>query len=78
MGCENYLNKEIRFSESDDTGCLCTFPCNDEEDLSIERIRLLAYLGATVVLLQHGEIDNGYMPGCIPDWIKKSIDRHVI
>lgn len=44
----------IYFSESDDDwGCLCTFPHNDHGELTSDRVRSLALLGAAVVLASH-------------------------
>ena len=82
MGCDKYYmadDQMLLFSEgNDDVGCLCTFPHNDGNQLSPERVRSLAYLGATLVLLNKEEIDNGYIPSCLPDWIKQEIDRIVM
>jgi hypothetical protein len=82
MGCDKYYiadDQMLLFSEgNDEVGCLCTFPHNDGYELSPERVRSLAYLGATLVLLKKEEIDNGYIPSCLPDWIKQEIDRIVM
>jgi aminopeptidase-like protein len=81
MGCDKYrLNENIiAFSElNDDVGCLCTFANDSSYTLAPETVRSLAYLGATVVLLHQKEIDHGFMPSCLPDWIKKDIDRIVL
>lgn len=82
MGCDKYYlddNNMVAFSEGDDElGCLCTFPHNDGNQLSEERVRSLAYLGAAVVLLYHGEIDHGFLPNCLPDWVRSEIDRVVL
>lgn len=80
MGCERYCcnNDEIMFSEIDDSiGCLCTFPFNDGEHLSKERVRSLAYLGASIVLSQRGELEHPYLPECLPQWIRDEIDRNL-
>jgi hypothetical protein len=82
MGCDKYYLSDddvVAFSEmNEDVGCLCTFPHNDGFKLDEERVRSLAYLGATVVLLKQGEIDHGYIPACLPDWVRKEIDRIVL
>lgn len=78
MSCERYCvnHDEIMFSEIDDSiCCLCTFPFNDRERLSIERVRSLAYLGAAVVLSQRGKLDHPYLPSCLPQSIRDEIDR---
>jgi hypothetical protein len=67
------------FSEmNDDIGCLCTFPHNDGQTLDPERVRSLAYLGAAVVMVSREELEHGFMPSCLPDWLKKEIDRIVL
>jgi len=77
MGCESYKanNAQIRFSEMDDAGCLCTFPHNDFGTLKPDRVRQLAYLGAAV-MLAHREPENGlsirhyYIPHMLPkNWV---------
>ena len=78
MGCETYHSGDfpIRFSEmNDDIGCLCTFPHNDFSPLCKERVRSLAYLGAAVVLAQRDLLDDGYLPNCLPERIRKGIDE---
>jgi hypothetical protein len=80
MGCDKYYLNEnlIAFSElNDSVGCLCTF-INDGYSLTPERVRSLAYLGATVVLLHQKEIDHGHIPSCLPDWMKEQIDTIVL
>ena len=83
MGCDKYYLKDIdypmMFSEmNDDICCLCTFPHNDGETLDPERVRSLAYLGAAVVLNSRGDAPHGFIPSCLPDWMKKEIDRIVL
>jgi len=83
MGCDKYylMNDEspVCFSEGDDTiGCLCTFPHNDGNTLDAERVRSLAYLGAAIVLMQHEDLEHGYLPECLPQWIRDEIDRHLL
>jgi hypothetical protein len=83
MGCDKYylegMDYPIAFSEmNDDVCCLCTFGHNDGTALDPERVRSLAYLGAAVVLVSHGQADHGYIPSCLPDWIKQEIDRIVL
>ena len=70
---------EIQFSEmDDDTGCLCTFPHNDNGELDAERVRSLAMLGAAVVLAHQGELkDTNFLPFCLPQWIQDEIKRIV-
>jgi hypothetical protein len=76
MGCESYDTTYLKFSEGDDDlGCLCTFPHNDGSSLSADRVRSLAYLGAAVVLLRRGKLEHGYLPNCLPDWVRSEIDR---
>lgn len=74
MGCDSYyldgIDTPIKFSEmNDDVCCLCTFPHNDNRVISNDRMRSLALLGAAVVLLRNKEIDNGFLPNCLPKWI---------
>lgn len=80
MSCERYDvgGTPLSFSEIDDSiGCLCTFPLNDGDTLVADRIRLLAYLGAAVVLESRGELESSYLPACLPEWIRKEIDAHI-
>jgi hypothetical protein len=60
-------------------GCLCTFPDHDElsKTLTNERVRLLAYLGAAVVMGQNGQLKTPYIPSCLPEWIRSEIDRNI-
>ena len=83
MGCDKYwlLNDDspVCFSEGDDSiGCLCTFPHNDGKTLDADRVRSLAYLGAAIVMMQHETIEHGYLPECLPQWIRDEIDRHLL
>jgi hypothetical protein len=75
MGCTTYdINEKwAKFSEGDD-GCLCTFPYNDGMTLDLDRLRLLAYLGAAVTLLHSDEYDCISIPNDL-GWIKDEIDR---
>ena len=80
MGCHSYylasVEAPIRFSELDDSvGCLCTFPHNNQRQMDAETVRSLAYLGAAVVLLQRGEIEHGFLPQCLPEWVRDGIDE---
>lgn len=79
MGCDRYTvedNHIISFSEMDDGGCLCTFPHNYGETLDMETVRLLAMLGAAVVLIHHGKTDSPvFLPYGIPEWIVRELDR---
>ena len=83
MGCNKYylegIDYPIAFSEmNEDVRCLCTFAHNDGKSLDPERVRSLAYLGAAVVLVSNEQADHGYIPSCLPDWIKQEIDRIVL
>jgi len=77
MGCDVYdvEGTQIRFSEDDGTvGCLCTFPHNDDETVSLDRIESLALLGAAVVLLHHGILTGPvYLPVELPGWIRAGV-----
>lgn len=84
MGEKTYSirNKHIRFSEdNDDYGCLCTFPHNDNEYLSLDRLKSLALFGAVVRLVMDGYYDDreddGYIfiPQDVPEWILESVER---
>ena len=86
MGCDYYhiLNMEdddwgLHFSESDDSeedwSCLCTFPSNDGDNLSIERLQSLALLGAAVVLAHDGLLNSPFLPFCVPGWIRDEIKK---
>jgi hypothetical protein len=83
MGCDSYWyrDKRIMFSEGDDDVlCLCTFPHNDEAfgEISSERVRSLAYLGATIVLIHENRIEQDvFIPYCLPEWIKEQIDKRI-
>ena len=82
MGCDKYylMNSEspVCFSEGDDViNCLCTFPHNDGTTLDAERVRSLAYLGAAIVLMKNGRIEHGYLPKCLPQWMRDEIDRNL-
>ena len=66
----------LQFSEMDDDYvCLCTFPHNDQGQLLPDRVRSLALLGAAVVLAHSGDLENPFLPYCVPEWIRKEIDR---
>jgi hypothetical protein len=83
MGCNKYylegIDYPVTFSEmNDDIGCLCTFPHNNNDALDPETVRSLAYLGAAVVMVSREQLDHGYIPNCLPNWIKKEIDRIVL
>lgn len=83
MGCKSYHlanGVRVRFSEGDDDlGCLCTFPHNDGGELSGERVRSLAYLGAMVALSREPmtgfSMSTAYLPNALPEWIRREIDR---
>jgi len=77
MGCDKYVGGIMFSEEYDHIGCLCTFPDNDGDTLDAERVRSLAYLGAAVVLDQHGDLEHPYIPACLPEWIRKEIDRNL-
>jgi hypothetical protein len=84
MGCYKYhlqgIDYPIMFSEmNEDIGCLCTFPHNHGSKLDPETVRSLAYLGATVAMIYQGEqLPHGFIPSCLPDWVKNEIDRVVL
>jgi len=66
---------EIRFSElDDDYGCLCTFPYY-EGLLDVATIRDLALFGAAVRLAFEGQLEHGFLPHAVPEWIRNEIDR---
>ena len=81
MGCESYYvdgdRDFVHFGESDDLGCLCTFPRNDDGRLNAERVRSLAYLGAAVVLIRRDGGGSTILPDDLPDWVRREIDRVV-
>lgn len=68
----------IAFSESDDFMCLCTFPYNDQEQLSIERVISLAMLGAAVRLAFEDQLEPGYnyLPDALPKWLVNEFTRY--
>lgn len=71
---------DISFDELDDTyNCLCTFPTNDEalNNISKERLRSLALLGAAVCIAAEAEEDmtEAKLPHVVPQWIRDEIDR---
>lgn len=70
--------EEFYFPEGDDSAeCLCTFPFNDGESLSPDRLRSIAYLGAAHVLARKGVIRGGPLPGRLPSWVREGIDRAI-
>lgn len=71
---EEYIDEYISFSEAWDGGCLCTFPENDGDELSADRVKCLAMLGAAVVLNHHGDNVN-FLPYDLPVWIVDEIER---
>lgn len=82
MGCDSYRTRDttIQFNEMDDEGpgCLCTFPHNDMEGLTPERLRSLALLGAAVVLARYEDSDFGgwcTIPNSLPEWLDKEVCR---
>ena len=84
MGCDSYCIGEgdsdfIKFDEMDDEFCcLCTFPHNDGEELTPERIRSLALLGAAVVLYHHNNLPAPiFIPHSIPSWIIDGIMKYL-
>jgi len=75
---QKWGTRSVEFSEADDTWrCLCTFPWNDNAEgrIDISRIRSLALLGAAVVLIHNGDIQEeyNYLPYCVPEFIRKAI-----
>ena len=80
MGCDYYDllgGGYAHFSDSDDEfDCLCTFPHNDGEALTVERLRSLALLGAAVVMAYDNPVsrdDYIFIPRDIPGWILDGI-----
>ena len=66
----------LQFSEMDDDYvCLCTFPHNDQGELTPDRVRSLALLGAAVVLASNDDLDHPFLPNFVPVWIRQEIDR---
>ena len=76
MSCDYYTlehRDSIHFSDSDDSiCCLCTVTADMR--LDSERVKALAYLGAAVVLMHHGELEHGFLPACLPQQMKDDID----
>lgn len=70
-------NKSIIFSEIDElSGCLCTFPYNDQGKLDIDRVVSLALFGAAVRLIHAGEYayqETINIPDDLPGWIIKGV-----
>jgi len=67
---------EIRFSELDeDYHCLCLFPLWRTGPLDIEEVRSLALFGAAVRLAFEGQLEHGFLPHAVPEWIREEIDR---
>lgn len=83
MGCDYYNaeGKLFHFNEMDEElSCLCTFPHNDGNEISSDRLRSLAYLGAAIVLAHQGLLSNEqyqYITDCLPAWIIRDIDKGV-
>lgn len=84
MGCKSHNignGNTLRFSEGDDDiSCLCTFPHNDGDELTPDRVRSLAYLGAMAMLSRRGDFGEDqclYIPTDLPKWMRESIDRCV-
>lgn len=79
MGCYTYNvgGGSVKFNEgSDDVGCVCTFPHNDKAFGRLYHARELAYLGAAVAMMAHGEFDRDfcYIPDDLPEWVRRGID----
>ncbi len=76
MSCDYYALEDhdsIHFSDGDDSiCCLCTVTYDSR--LDSERVRALAYLGAAVVLMQHNQLEHGFLPSCLPQQIRDDID----
>jgi hypothetical protein len=79
MRCDVYEveGTEVRFSENDDTvPCLCVWPNSDGETIYPDRLESLALLGATVVLLHHGDLVGPVcLPMGLPQWIAREAER---
>ena len=56
MGCQRYTYNERTLYMDEAVGCLCTFPANDYQGVSAERVLSLALLGAAVVLAHSEDI----------------------
>lgn len=85
MGCKTYRidGKLVMFSELDDEfSCLCTFPHNDEDGISVDRLIELALFGAVVTLIKHGyyeNVDEGeyiIIPHDVPATIMEDIRKY--
>ena len=79
-----WIEREVGFSEclTDGWSCLCTFPWADRGvrgEISSERVRSLALLGAAVVLIHNGDIqeNNSYLPRCVPEYIREAIKKAI-
>jgi hypothetical protein len=76
MSCDYYRLEHrdpVHFSDFDDSIC-CTCNVNYTSRLDPDRVRALAYVGAAIVLMHHGELDHGFLPACLPQQIKDDID----
>ena len=72
----------IKFVDSDreseyDHGCLCTFP-HGKEELDRDTVIALAQLGAAVVLVRHGHLDDVCLPYDLPGWILEQLEQFVV
>ena len=80
MGCRSWTHRgvEFRFPETDDSvACLCAWTGGDTDP---RHVRSLAYLGAGVVLAEHGDYDDGdtvHLPGMLPESVRQAIDAAV-
>ena len=75
MGCDRYVFEDVSIQFGEDVACLCMWPFNKE--LSPEHLRLLAMIGAAVVLIHHdSDTDGGsfMLPKSLPDWVVQGID----
>lgn len=80
MGCDRYSvgGTSVKFSESDDCGCLCTFD-DGSGAITHDDVRLLAWLGAAVVLLRRGKLVGPvFLPDGLPESVRRGIDRIVL
>lgn len=76
MSCDYYTLEDydsIHFSDGDDSiCCLCTVMADTR--LDSELVRALTYLGAAVVLMQHDQLEHGFLPACLPQQMRDDID----
>lgn len=72
--------KSVVFNEESDTGCLCTFPHNDNGIVDIDRLKSLALFGAAVQLILKGHYDSFageyvVIPDDLPEYILHDVEN---